>query len=185
MKNQPTSYWFRRQVMVNSEILCVEFGFIKPSLVRRQRSTVNATVISIRFTDKWLRYVSTGPVNDDLSRFLRDRSAKHLPLVPPNDSYTTKTMVIIVTAMQTGSWCRPEIRRHRDYNVLVRAMTEVIIVSGHRQGGGRCDWSQGRYLRQTRGANATTDQADIPMLLRSSVVRACGSKNILILFNYL
>jgi len=138
-------------------------------------------VLGSRIND--VRYVSTGPVNDNLPRFFRDRSAKQLLLVPSNDSYTTKTMVIVVTATQTRSWCRPEIRRHRDYNVLERTVTEVIIVSGHRHGGGRFDWSQGGHLRQARGA--TTDQANVPILLRSLVVRAYGSKNIIVLFKYL
>jgi len=132
-------------------------------------------------SDKWPRNVSTGAVDDDLPRFLRNRSAEQLLLVPPDGNDTTKTAVIAATAMQTGSnWCRPEIRRHRNYNVLVRSLTVIIIVSGHRHGGCRCNWSQGGQMRRTRNADSTTDQADISILLRSSVVRACGLKNIII-----
>jgi len=142
--------------------------------------------MSIRSADKWLRDVSARPVDDDLSRFLRDQSTKQLLLLLRDGSYTTKTTVIVVTAMQTGSRCRPEIRRHRNYNVLVRAVTAVnIIVSGHRHGGGRCNWSRIGNLRQTRVADAIIDQADIPIMLTSSVVRACGSKNIIIVLKYL
>lgn len=100
--------------------------------------------MSIRSADKWLRDVC---VDDDLSL-----------LVPLDCIYITKTTVIVVTSMQTGPRCRLEILRHRDYNVLVRVVTAVIIFLGRCHGGGRNDRSQGGHLKQMRVADATTDR---------------------------
>lgn len=123
----------------------------------RRLSTSNSILHRNESADKWLRDVFVGTVDDDLSL-----------LVLLDCIYTTKTTVIVVTSMQTGPRCRLEIRRHWDYNVLVRVVTAVIIFSGQCHGGGRNDQSQVGHLWQTRVADATTDQANIPILLRSS-----------------